>query len=82
MEQGVACEVCGMQRAPGLIHKVPSKLIKGMNLLMCDVCSEKGWEPRAHIIIVGRKYGYDRVRPWIKDRRYPGEEITVRQLFS
>lgn len=83
LTQGVACQVCRKQRAPGLIHKGESKILKGHTLLICNKCASEKKEPRSLIIIVARTgaKGLDRVRPWIQQRRYEGPEITGKEIL-
>lgn len=80
--QGVSCQVCGKQRAPGLIHKGESKILKGQIILICNKCATEKKEPRSFIIIMARtgEKGFDKVKPWLKDRRYEGPPILGEEL--
>lgn len=83
MQQGVSCQVCNKQRAPGQIHKGESKLIKGKDLIICDPCAAAKKEPRAFIILVARtgERGLAKVKPYIKEHRYEGPDITGTELL-
>lgn len=82
MTQGISCQVCNKQRAPGEIHKGESRLLKGHTLLICNKCAGEKKEPRGFIIIVARQFGLNRVRDYINNRRYEGEEITEKEVLK
>ena len=53
----------------------------GMKLLLCNECLDKKREPRYIIVIVGRgEDGWDKVKNYIKQRRYVGDEISTHEL--
>jgi hypothetical protein len=59
-----------------------SKLLGGINLLLCTKCIDKKFEPRWIIILAGRKYGADYVKEYIKNTRYIGKEISASELIG
>lgn len=79
--QGVSCEVCNKQRAPGEIHPRESRLLKGTTLLICSKCEAGKKEPRAFIIIVARTRGYDAVVDYIRNNRYEGRTIEAKEIL-
>lgn len=81
MTQGVSCQVCGKQRAPGEIIPRQSRLIPSVrDLLICKTCDAEKKEPRAFVIIVAHTKGFDAVVDWIKHHRYGGATITAKEL--
>lgn len=79
--QGVSCEVCNKQRAPGEITPKESKLLKGTTLLICNTCDAARKEPRAFVIIVARTKGFPAVKDYIKHHRYEGTTISAREII-
>lgn len=79
---GISCEICGMQRAPGEIHPRPSRLMRGMTLLVCSKCESEKKESRPIIVLVARKKGLEFVHEYIKHHRYVGDEITAREIAN
>lgn len=79
-DEGVSCEVCGKQRAPGLIHSRPSRIMPGQNLIKCDVCESAGMEPRWLIKIVAKTRGLKFVSDYLENKLYPGAEITAKEV--
>lgn len=82
ISQGVSCEVCNIQRAPGEIHPRESRLLKGTTLLICNKCEADKKEPRSFIIIVARTKGFAAVADYIKYNRYEGNVITAREVIK
>ena len=72
------CSSCGENRNE--VHSRPSKLMQGVDLFLCNKCLEEKKEPRAFIIIYGRRNGFDAVKDYIKKRRYCGDEIKASEL--
>lgn len=81
MTQGVSCEVCNKQRAPGEIHPRESKLLKGTTLLICNKCEADKKEPRSFIVIVARTKGFGAVSDYIKQHRYEGRVIEAKEVI-
>lgn len=80
--QGVSCQVCDKQRAPGEIHPRESKLLKGTTILICTKCEASKKEPRAFIIIVARSAGFKPVADYIKHYRYEGRPIEAKEIIK
>lgn len=59
-----------------------SKLLGGINLLLCSKCITGKYEPRWVIIMAGRTYGPDYVKEYIKNSRYIGKEISASELMG
>lgn len=78
--QGVSCEVCNKQRAPGEISPKESKLLKGTTLLICNKCDSEKKEPRAFVIIVARTRGLKAVADYIRNHRYEGTVISAKEV--
>lgn len=76
----VFCTSCGKDR--NSVSGRPSALLKGGMNLLCETCSNAGYEPRHLIIIVGRSKGVDFVRPWILSHKYVGDPITAIELTT
>lgn len=74
------CVSCGKQRQSVCARQ--SALIDTVNLLLCDECSGKQFEPRHLIVIVGRSKGIDRVRDYIISHKYVGPDITAAELTT
>lgn len=80
LKQGVSCEVCNKQRAPGDIHARPSKLLKGINLFVCGQCEAEKKEPRGFIILAAKRYGTRAVKDYLDHRRYEGDVILGKEI--
>lgn len=74
------CSCCDKQRNE--LHPKKSKLMRGMTLHLCNDCIKAKREPRALVIIYGRKYGAESVSDYIRNHRYIGAEITAKELVS
>lgn len=61
---------------------VDSALLMNKKFNMCGDCISRNIEPRWAIILAGRAFGVDHVLDVINERRYTGDEISVRDLFS
>lgn len=72
------CQCCGKPKDNIAPRK--SSILSDTNLLACDTCREKKFEPRHLIVIVGRSKGAARVREQIVKHLYVGEEITAAEL--
>lgn len=74
----MVCMSCKGQKSG--LRKRKSKLM-GTDLFLCAVCYEKKYEPRYAVILSARSHGINYVEDWIKNKRYVGEEITIRELL-
>lgn len=72
------CSCCGKQKAT--IKPRQSQLIPGVNLLSCEDCTAKKFEPRAFIVLRGRSAGPQAVRDYVLNHRYTGEKILAEEL--
>ena len=54
----------------------------GIQLFMCQMCIDAGYEPRWVIILAGRQKGPDKVRKHIINRLYLGKAITAEELIA
>lgn len=71
------CSSC--QRFKAQLRPRRSKLLDTM-LYLCTECFEKKREPRFAIILAGRRDGVDSISEYIKNKRYVGKDITLREL--
>lgn len=78
--QGVSCEVCNKQRAPGDIHARESRLLKNMKLFVCSQCEVNKKEPRGFIILAAKRYGTKAVKDYLDNHRYEGEVILGKEI--
>jgi hypothetical protein len=73
----MVCQSCKIQKSR--LHSVESALIKGMSLVLCTECRNRGFEPR-HVIIIASASGRD-VKKYIIDRLYFGEDLTAQEVI-
>lgn len=73
------CQSCKKQKASLAGKK--SSLIEDMNIIMCDSCTQRGFEPR-HIVVLAMvgNWNVERTKQFIADRRYYGEEIKASEI--
>jgi len=76
----MVCYSCGKPKNELLPKK--SKLLDGINLLLCNNCIEKKYEPRWIIILAGRMNGPEYVKEYIRLNRYIGKEISASELMG
>lgn len=74
----VRCTSCN--NANEQLKRLNSKVLKGSQMFLCVDCIEAKREPRGYLILAAREHGVQFVQHWIKNRRYTGEEITLREL--
>lgn len=74
------CQSCGKQK--DRVSGSRSALIPDMNVIMCDVCRSKGYEPR-HIVILAALGGHNEkiTKRYIAEKRYHGEEIRATEIL-
>jgi hypothetical protein len=74
------CSSCDKQRKN--LHVYKSK-VSGTNVYMCQTCIDHGFEPRFLLLLVGRESGEGlrRVAPYIRARKYVGEDIKAIELL-
>lgn len=71
------CQSCKLQKAR--VHSVESNLIKGLTLVLCTECRNKGYEPR-HVIILAAASGGD-VRNHVKNSLYIGDPLQANEII-
>lgn len=71
------CQCCKAQKAR--LQRVPSKLVKGMDSMLCSECRNKGMEPR-HVVVLAAASGID-VREFVVKRLYCGAELSARDVM-
>lgn len=74
------CSCCDKQKNELQTRK--SKLMKSMMLHLCNDCAKAKREPRALIIIYGRRFGAESVSEYIRNHRYVGAEISAKELVA
>jgi hypothetical protein len=74
----VLCTVC--QQPKNELTPRKSKLLPNLMLFLCGECLKGQKEPRFAIIMAARTMGNDEVRTWIVNRRYVGDEITLKEI--
>ena len=74
------CSVCKKQR--NTVTPKKSNLMKDVDLFLCNECLEGKREPRYLIVLAGRS-GIDMtvLRPYLRNHRYCGDEITAKELL-
>jgi hypothetical protein len=72
------CTSCQKTRHQLKVRK--SKLLPNMTLYLCSECFENKREPRFAIILAGRERGIDAIAELIRNHRYVGKDITLREL--
>lgn len=74
------CSVCKKQK--NTVTPKKSGLMKEIDLFLCNECLEDKREPRYLIVLAGRS-GVDMavIRPYLKNHRYVGDEITAKELL-
>jgi len=83
-QNDMRCTVCKQQKAQ--LRPRKSKLMKDLQLFLCNECFTNKREPRFAIIMVGRKdaregKGLARVEEYLRLHRYAGDEILAKDLI-
>lgn len=73
----MTCQSCNMQKAR--LHSVESKLIPGMNLVLCTDCRNKNFEPR-HVVILASASGRD-VKDFVVNKLYHGDPLKANEVI-
>lgn len=79
MTEQILCYSCSKSKFKISVKK--SKLITGINIMLCDQCIILAYEPRWIIILAGREFGSDKVKDYILNHKYYGEEISATELL-
>ena len=77
------CTVCREQKLQ--LRPRKSKLMKNLQMYLCNECFTSKREPRFAIIMVGRKdakegRGLERIEEYLRLHRYVGEDILAKDL--
>lgn len=83
-QNDMRCTVCRQQKVQ--LRPRKSKLMKDLQMFLCNECFANKREPRFAIIMVGRKdsregKGLERVEEYLRLHRYVGEEILAKDLI-
>lgn len=74
--------VCSSCRQPKFrLTPKKSRLKPEMMLLLCETCIKNRFEPRGIVMLVGREYGPEAIKDYIRPKRYLGEPILVEDLY-
>lgn len=76
----IQCYSCEEHRSDLMVKK--SKIIKSLNLFICNRCYSAMFEPRWLIVLAGRQYGSNLVKTYVIDHLYHGEEISATELLA
>lgn len=77
--KALKCTVCDKQKAE--LKPKKSKLVKGMQMFLCNDCLSNKREPRFAVIMAGRRDGLSAVDEYLRLHRYVGEEILASDLI-
>lgn len=75
----MTCSVCKNDR--NTVTPKKSALMSSVQLILCNECLEARREPRYIIIMAGRSGKTKEIRPFLKNKRYVGKEITAADIF-
>ncbi len=79
MNNKIICYSC--QEDKYKISATKSKLMPNTFLMLCSNCYAKDFEPRWAIVISGRQYGSEKVKDYVINKKYIGEEIVASELL-
>lgn len=74
------CACCKKQKYE--VHAKKSALFPTMDLLMCNSCIRKGYEPRHLIIIAARSGQLTSATPFIINHLYEGDKIHAEDILK
>lgn len=63
------------------ISAVNSKVLNGIKLLMCSTCIDKSLEPRWAIVISARHGGSEKIKDYVLNKKYIGDDIVASELL-
>lgn len=72
------CTACQKPKHQLKVRK--SKVMPNLQLFLCSECIDNRREPRWALIMAGRENGIDTIAEYIRNRRYVGKDITLREL--
>jgi hypothetical protein len=73
------CSSCRKQKYE--VHASKSTIVPNIDLLMCNMCIKKGYEPRHIIILAARSGKLALVTPFIIEQRYVGDKIHAADIL-
>lgn len=82
--EGMICTSC--RKAKAQLKQKKSKALPGTPMYLCQDCMDNKREPRGFLVLAGRQAAQRGDNPvevlsyWIKQHRYLGEPITLREL--
>lgn len=83
MSDRIKCQSCEKHRHE--LHSIGSKLINGMNLIMCQDCIDNKFEPRFVVVLayLDTKVAKRRKKAeeYIALHRYYGDDITLAETL-
>lgn len=80
MSKNMTCSSC--QKPKHQLQAVKSKLLVNSTLYLCTDCLKAGLEPRHFIILAAQASGPEYVAAYVKDHRYIGHPITLKELIK
>lgn len=81
MSDRMVCQSCEQQRLE--LHPVRSTILDDINLTLCQICINKGFEPRFIIMIALAQTGVTpAIKKIVEGRKYEGKDITLSEYFS
>lgn len=78
-QNDMRCTVCRAQKFE--LRPRKSRLMRELQMFLCNECFANKREPRFAIILVGQQAGLSAVDEYLRNRRYVGEEILARDLL-
>lgn len=80
MSEHLTCQVCSEPKAS--LERIPSRLVTGWELNICQSCKAKKHEPRFIIVLAINQFGRTPlIDEYVRKRLYPGEEILLREAL-
>lgn len=75
------CSGCGKQK--DTLHRINSRLIQGMKIVVCTTCESNKIEPRYIVILAYNQYPQsEAVLKAIKEQRYYGDPIALKEVIA
>lgn len=74
------CSSCRKQKYE--VHARKSALFPNIDVIMCNTCIRKGYEPRHLIIIAARSGQLVNATPFIVNNLYDGDKINAEDILK
>jgi hypothetical protein len=74
------CFSCG--KSKNKLSPTKSTIMDGIQLFMCELCIDAGYEPRWVIILAGRQKGPEHIKNFIIKKLYLGKVITAEEIIA